>query len=393
MNYALPDHVPEALVTNIDYFDMPGGEIDPQMSWKNAFSGKGPLTWSPYHGGHWIATGSEVMKFFADFKHWSSRIIAIPPTDGIMLPIQADPPHHAEHRANIAPMLSQSAVDLMEPMVRELTIELIEGFRTKGECEFVSEFCLQLPLTIFLRMVNLPIEDRLFLLHQIEVGGSNPDIAERTAAHHRLHDYLTRWVRERRENPGEDAISVVNRGTFQGKQYTEAQVLSTLTVLMHGGLPTVAAVLGFMTLHLARTPEHRDYIRAHMDDLSPIVQEFLRRYSVNNLGRELTTDLEYKGVTLKAGDRIMLSPSLFNLDESINQNAESIDFSRPARHITFGSGRHTCVGAFLARKELAVFLEEWLIRIPDFEVDPARPPKLRSGPANAVDELWLKWST
>ena len=146
-----------------------------------------------------------------------------------------------------------------------------------------------------------------------------------------------------------------------------------------------------MAWHLARNPQDRAYIRDNGDKMHNIVQELVRRYAGPNLARILAQDYEYKGVTMKKGDKILLVPSFFNQDETINPNPDVVDFERQARHITFGSGPHTCAGALLARRELAVFLEELLTRIPDFKLDPARPPKMKTHQQNSITELWLKW--
>ena len=152
----IPDHVPPELVVDIDIYNIPGGTDDPQGCWR-IFKGRGPLVWSPYNDGHWIATeGKDVFRFFRDPEHFSSSALAIPDPGDRMLPIQADPPEHAKHRANITFLVTPERVEALEPRVRELTIQLIEGFRARGECEFVSEFALQLPLIIFLEMMGLP---------------------------------------------------------------------------------------------------------------------------------------------------------------------------------------------------------------------------------------------
>jgi cytochrome P450 len=97
---------------------------------------------------------------------------------------------------------------------------------------------------------------------------------------------------------------------------------------------------------------------------------------------------------MKKGDMIMLSPFFFNQDESTLDNPDEVDFERQnIKHITFGSGPHTCAGALLARREIMIFLQEWLTRIPDFVVDPERPPRLSSQAQNSVEALWLKWPT
>lgn len=390
----IPGHIPPELVVDIDIYNIPGADKDPQGCWR-IFKGKGPLVWSPYNDGHWIATsGKAVFRFFRDPEHFSSSALAIPDPGDRMLPIQADPPEHAKHRANIQFLVTPERVEQLEPRVRELTVQLIESFRERGECEFVSEFALQLPLIIFLEMVGLPLDDRLILRDMIERFLKAQDGQKRYDIHMEVHHYLEKWVNLRREQPGDDGISRIIASTIDGRPYSQQEVLETLTLLLHAGLDTLMNMLGFIALHLARNPKDRDYIRNNPGKMHNVIQELLRRYTGPQLGRRLAKDFTYEGVTMKQGDMIMLSPFFFNQDEETLSNPDEVDFERQnIKHITFGSGPHTCAGALLARREIMIFLQEWLTRIPDFVVDPERSPKLSSQAQNSVETLWLKWPT
>ena len=255
---AIPEHVPAGLVVDVDIYAMPGGEVDPQGAWRT-FQGKGPLVFSPYNGGHWVpTTGDDVVSVYRDTARFSSRLVAIPDPDADrMLPIQADPPIHSRYRANIQGLFTQGEVDRLEEDIRALTIELIEAFRTRGECEFVSEFSLQLPILIFLKMMGLPPEDRLFLRSKIEIYVASPDLQEKIAAHQEIHRYLETWIDRRIAEPAEDAVTRVVRSEIDGRPYTREEMVATLTLLLHAGLDTVTMMLGFIAKHLAEHPGDR----------------------------------------------------------------------------------------------------------------------------------------
>lgn len=393
MNLHVPSHVPQELVVDIDIYNMPTDAGDPQQTWRR-FKEKGPLVYSPYNGGHWVATsGPDIFRFYRDTEHFSSRQVAIPdPGDDRMLPIQADPPLHSQYRANIQGLFTASAVEALAGDIRQLTIDLIETFRARGECEFMSEFALQLPITIFLRMVGLPVEDRLYLRERIETFAADPDLEAKRVAHRELGEYIDKAIEDRIDNPRDDAITHITRCTIDGRPYTPEEMQSTVLLLLHAGLDTVTNMLNFIAAHLAQTPEHQDYIRNHPERMHDIVQELLRRFAVPNLSRVAARDLVWKDVQIRKGDLIMLPPSLFNMDDNID-NPDVVDFSRQARHITFGSGPHTCAGALLARKEIAIFLDEWLTRIPRFRLAPGKPLRMSAAPTNAIHELWLQWDT
>jgi cytochrome P450 len=170
------------------------------------------------------------------------------------------------------------------------------------------------------------------------------------------------------------------------------EAVSESALLLFGGLDTVAGSMSFIARFLALNPEHR---RQLVDDPALIpqaIEELLRRLSLPTVGRKLTQDVTLDGVTLKAGDRVMMSTCLHGLDERAWPDPLKVDFTRKVQdHMAFGRGAHKCPGANLARAELRVFLEEWLKRIPDFALKPDDPPLCGSGPVSGVLRLPLVW--
>ena len=106
----------------------------------------------------------------------------------------------------------------------------------------------------------------------------------------------------------------------------------------------------------------------HPERIPNAVEELLRRFPVVNPGRWCVSDMDYKGVAMRAGDQISDADHLHGLDDRKFDEPMRVDFSRPTPiHSTFGNGAHRCPGSLLARTELKIFLEEWLKRIPDFQ--------------------------
>jgi cytochrome P450 len=112
------------------------------------------------------------------------------------------------------------------------------------------------------------------------------------------------------------------------------------------------------------------------------------------VGRVLTQDVTLDGVTMKCGDYVQLTTCFHGLDEQKWENALTVDFNRPglAAHMAFGRGAHKCPGSNLARSELRVFLEEWLRRIPEFELRPGEGAVTATGAVAGVLRLPLLWS-
>lgn len=393
MGMNIPAHVPPELVVDINIYNMPvSNDFDPQQAWR-AFTGKGPLVFSPHNGGHWIAAeGQEILDFYKDPEHFSSSQIIVPDHPGVaMPPIMSDPPDHFEYRKNVMTFFTQGVVEDLSHGMRDLLISLIEAVRPKGGCNFITDIALQFPLTIFLQLVNLPAEHRTFLRQWIETYSLDPDIEAKRKVSNELREYLSGWIKKRTAEPGEDMISRVIKAKINGRPYTDAEILGTVTLLFHAGLDTVANTLGFMAYHLARNPSAREYIRANSDKMHDIVQELLRRCTVANQSRVVAKDTVHKGVFLKKGDRVTLPGSLYNMDSELTPNPDVIDFTRRCPHVTFGAGPHSCAGARLARREISLFLEEWLARIPEFEIDPTKPLRMQATVTNQLEELWLRW--
>jgi cytochrome P450 len=394
----IPSHVPPELVVDLDFYSLPDGEVDPHTAWlafTEAAKGKGPLVWSPYSGGHWVATvPADIARFQRDNKNFGSSINTVPDRGGPRLvPLEAEPPNHAPYRNNVIPFFTGQMLRDLEPRVRALAIQLVEGLQPQGECNFIHDFALQYPVTIVLQILGLPTEDGVKLNEITDRLARHPDAAEKGRAYQEMVTYLDGHIRDRVEHPRDDAITAITRAQIHGRPYTHEEMLSTVTLLTFGGVDSVAMHLSFIALYLARHPEQRAYVRANLVNLDHVAVEFARRFPIANMMRRLNNDYVHEGVTMKAGDMVSIAAPLYNLNEAVFPHASEVDFARPAHqtHLTFGSGPHTCVGAALARMEVVIFLQEWLKRIPDFEVKTDKPARLRASATTAVDQLWLQW--
>jgi cytochrome P450 len=150
--------------------------------------------------------------------------------------------------------------------------------------------------------------------------------------------------------------------------------------------------MSFLAYHLAIHPEDRHRVAGNPEIVPQAVEELLRRYGIPTVSRTLARDFELGGVQMKEGDNIMIPIMLSGLDERSWRSPMQTDFDRDTRgQIGFGKGVHHCPGTHLARAELRIFLEEWLKRIPNFSLDPDRPPVFTSGYLAGVLSLPLVW--
>ena len=392
----IPVHVPADLVVDVDIYDLPGRERDPQLAWKALDRPGGPgLVWSPRNGGHWIATSGElILELQGDTERVSAKDLSVPPGTTIyaMIPNQSDEPEHRHYRNIILPFLRPAPVKALAPEVRALAVKLIEGFRGSGRCEFMGEFARHLPMLIFLRLVDLPAEDREWLIAHADVMVRSGDPGKRFHAQKEIETYLRRWLDERRAAPGADMLSAILQGRVGDRPMNDAEIMGESMDVLFGGLDTVASMMGFIMRFLATHPSHRRQLTENPKLIPVALEEMLRRFGVASVARRVLIDITHQGVTMRQGDMVVLPTCLHGVDERIWDTPLEVDFARPRRtHGTFGTGVHACPGAPLARSEITIAIEEWLARIPDFSVSTDDVGEGLTGSVNALTGLQLEW--
>jgi len=164
-------------------------------------------------------------------------------------------------------------------------------------------------------------------------------------------------------------------------------------LLLFGGLDTVASTLGFIARFLAQHPAH---LKQLVDDPTLIpqaIEELVRRHGVSSTTRLIKQEVVLANATLQPDDLILLYTPLAGLDDRVTPDPLTVDFHRvKPSHAGFGNGRHACVGAGLARREIQIFLEEWLKRIPEFHIASGTTPVIGAGMVSGVLELQLEWT-
>ncbi|MBV9996747.1 MAG: cytochrome P450 [Caulobacteraceae bacterium] len=396
-DWHVPAHVPPELVVDFDMFAPPGVEEDVQLAWRRLHDIAPDVFWTPRNGGHWIATRAEDIETIQiDYDRFSHRnhVIPMQPRHFPSLPLGVDPPRHGPYRKLIARAFLPKEVDRLERTVRQVALGLLDKLEPRGECEFMEDFARVLPVTVILGLLGLPQEDRPRLIQLAEMIVRTPGLERRLDAQAKIREYLGEWIPRRLADPGDDLISYVVTSEFDGRAINEDEMYSLCSILLVGGLDTVASMMGFICKFLAEHPEHRRQLADEPQLMRNAVEELIRRHGVSNTARYVTHDFEFGGAPLKEGDLIQIPNSLFGLDERKVADPLRVDFHRdfPSPHAAFGNGVHTCPGAILARREIKVFLEEWLKRIPDFQVKPGTKPVLVTGRVSSVVRLELSWT-
>lgn len=392
----IPAHVPRELVADFDIYNPARPGEDFHAAWvRLAREAPGPLVWSTLYGGHWIAMrAGPVEAVYADHQRFSSTVNTVPPATS-RAPLGAivlDPPEHRPFRAFLDEGLSPRVVRAQEPLVRDLAISLTEDLAPGRGCEFISQFADVLPLTVFLNLVDVPLADRRMLAMWASTVTRETNIEVRDQASRNLRDYLRPLMAKRRAEPGDDMLSRILQAQIDGRPITDTEAVGACTHLMIAGLDTVSSLLGFVMRFLAQNPAHRRALAEDPRRIPGAVKEMIRRFPLVVMSRLVRADTELAGVALKAGDMITAPSMLFNLDEQRYADPLTVDWNRPVlATCTFGAGVHRCPGAPLGQREANVALEEWLTRIPDFEVEPGADIRVRGGIVATLERLPLRW--
>jgi len=392
----VPDHVPDELVHPLDHWNGEDYQADPLGFWDGLRADR-RVFWSPLHGGFWCLTRyHDIHEAFQRPDLFSSRLTNIPGREVELLPISLDPPRHTPYRRVLNKPMAPAQIAKLMDRIRERCNELVDAVLEAGECEFISAFAQPLPTTMFLQMLGLPaaeldqfLEWNHIILH---VHGDEEGQARQRRANEELAAYLGTLVAARRdEPPRDDLVGALLAAEMDGKPLEDAEILGFLHLLFMAGLDTVTAALGWCWQFLAEHPGHRQQL---LDDPALIpnaIEELLRFHSFVEDSRTVTQDIEFAGVTMKAGDRIMLPTSTAGRDDEQFVDAMVVDFHRePNRHIAFAAGPHRCVGSHLARAELTIAMEVWHERIPHYRIPDGATPVAHGGAVVGLDLLPLE---
>lgn len=338
-----------------------------------------PVAHTDRFGGAWLPTKhDDVAAIAKDTENFSSQGVVItdwrpdvPAPMGYAPPITSDPPFHALARKILLEFFSPKAIEGWEPIARETCRELIADIKASGAdvTDAATEYAQHIPVRVIADMLGLPREDgdkfRGFIHRIMEEPGQNSiDDWEETLDH-----YLNKKIAERREDLGDDLISYLCQADIDGMALEDAHVFGTIALLIIAGIDTTWSGIGSSLWHMAQHPEHRQRWINEPEVRPFAMEEFLRFYAPVTMARLVAREVEIGGCPMQPGDWTLLSfPSANRDPEAFEQADEFVMDRQRNRHTAFGLGIHRCAGSNLARMEMRVALEEWMIAFPDFEL-------------------------
>lgn len=380
-----------------------------------------PVFWSE-------KTGNFIITRFADVVHVSKHSEIFCSGEGV-LPgrinakiglIDEDEPRHAEMRGLINRGFTPRMVKKWEQVFRAITDEALDAVAHRGECDFVEDIAVPLPLILIAEMIGIRKEDRE-RFHQwsdaMIASQGNLDKPEVVAASGKAAleyiTYVTEVIESRRKEPKEDLISILVRArdagvlrqlepsgmeaiieaTGQDRAMSNDELIKLCILLMVAGNETTRNGLSGGMQLLIENPDARRRLVEDPSLIPDAVEEMLRLTSpVLSFQRTATQDTEIRGVPIAAGQKVLMIYGSANRDERQFENPDVFDIERRAQHLAFGIGNHFCLGANLARMELRVAFGELLRRFPDMEYSQGGPEFGLSALVRSVKHLHVRFT-
>jgi cytochrome P450 len=382
-----------------------------------------PVFWSEKTGA-WIVTR------FEDVVHVSKNNDVFCSGEGV-LPgahatkiglIDEDEPRHTEMRGLINRGFTPRMVRKWEEVFQQITDEALDEIAGKGECDFVEDIAVPLPLILIAEMIGIRKEDRkrFHAWSDAMIGATgNMDDPEIVAASGKAAmeymTYITEIIEERRKEPREDLISILVRAKDEGlliehedrsdaidrafgrdaehRAMNNDELIKLGILLMVAGNETTRnALSGGMDL-LIEHPEARQRLIEDPSLIPGAIEEMLRLVSpVLSFLRTATQDTELRGMPIKQGEKVLMIYGSANRDENEFENADTFDIDRRPHHVAFGIGNHFCLGANLARMELRVAFNELLRRIPDMRYASDGPVMGSSALVRSVQHMHVHYT-
>ncbi len=338
-----------------------------------------PVAHTDRYTGAWLpVTHEHVSQIAYDTEHFTSRAVVVVPFKpfaeapiGNAPPISSDPPFHHEARRLLLPAFAPKVIEPWEKDIRELCKSLLRDMGDADVVDAAIQYAQHIPVNVIALMLGFPVADAdLFrgFVHEI-LEGVNVEPEQRFAAFGRLNDYLQIQIEEHIASPRNDLTSFLLGTTIFGEPLSIDHVRGTIVLLLLAGIDTTWSAIGSSLLHLATHADDRARLVADPTLIPTAIEEFLRAYAPVTMARLVKEDVEIGGCPMKVDDWVLLPFPAANVDPAAFDRADEVLIDRAEnRHLAFGLGIHRCLGSNLARLELRVAVEEFLLRYPDFEL-------------------------
>jgi cytochrome P450 len=320
---------------------------------------------------------------------------------GMPFLIVKDPPEHTWHRKVAGRLFTPRRMATLEPFIRATAAGLLEKVADAEEFDLVEHFSFRLPLDVISELIGIPGPEREHIHHlsdRLVARDESGTVTEDAAlASLELAQIFVDLVADRRRNPGDDVITMLMNTQVvdddgNARSLDDDELANRFIELAFAGHETVAKLIPNGVIALSWYPDQRRELVADPALMPNAVEEMLRWDPPSHYqGRWTTRDVELHGTVIPEGQRVVLLTGSAVHDERKYPDPELFDIHRDIdRHVSFGFGRHLCLGAALARLETRVAFEELLRRFPDFTFDETGVERAYSSNVRGLARLPLR---
>lgn len=304
--------------------------------------------------------------------------------------LDSEPPKHTRLRSLISKAFNRGKIEGLRPLVERLAHELADGCAAKleadGRFDVIADFAEPLPVKVIAALLGFPAEEEHLLrpwsqaiVKMYEVAPTDGDREAAKLASHEFAEYVRALMILRKEKPGADLISDLAQVEEAGERLNAQELIATCVLLLNAGHEASVNGFGNGLVAALEREDQAELLRTRSRQIADTaIDEFLRFDAPLHLfERTATADTEIGGVKIKAGQKIAALLGSANRDASVFERADDMDLTRdPNPHIGFGAGIHFCIGAPLARMEMATSLPVLFERFPKLRLEsqPTRRP-------------------
>ncbi|MGW6934538.1 cytochrome P450 [Lentzea sp. NPDC054927] len=316
----------------------------------------------------------------------------------VMHPVQppsllvTEPPAHTRYRKLVTRVFTARAVEQLRDRTQQIADELLDGLDPDNPVDLIETYCGLLPVTVISEILGVPPQERATVLALGAAAAPSLDLGLSWRVFRNVETtltsfdaWLTRHLDALRANPGDNLLSRLITAREDGVGLTERELKATAGLVLAAGFETTVNLLGNGIALLTKNPAQLDTVRQQPELWGNAVDEVLRvDPPVLMTGRMCVADTTIAGLPVRRGQLVTTVLAAANRDPSIFENPDAFDVTRPnARdHVSFGAGRHYCLGAQLARMEGEIGLRTIFSRFPGLSPLPGarrRPTRILRG--------------
>ena len=342
-----------------------------------------PLYHNEEHGFFALSRHADVLAALRDETTYSNKMgVSIDPSSWgpqaryAMSFIAMDAPEQTRLRALVSRGFTPRRVQEMEPRIRTLACEYLDELVAAGEVDFIDAFAGKFPMDVISELLGVPSSDRAELRRLADLllerpAGSRDVPQAGVDAALALFRYFGEMTAERRRAPRDDLMTALVSAEIDGERLADSEIVGFALLMIVAGNETTTKLLGNCVYWAHHNPEVRAAVFADPSLTSGWVNETLRYdTSTQMLARYLLRDVDLHDRVAPAGSQLLLLLGSGNRDSAVFPDGDRFDPSRDtSAMISFGAGRHYCLGANLARLEANIALGELVARARGIEVD------------------------